>query len=130
MTEQRKLAAVMFTDIEGYTALMSKDEQRRCSKKTGTCRSPWSINTMTNFSRRWATTHCSVSRVHWMEKEHYQSWSPTKKDIRGLRERNSRIDLKDEIINKPTIRMHIRSDYNFLIIHESSLRLRRIKRYT
>jgi len=28
MTEQRKLAAVMFTDITGYTALMSKDEQK------------------------------------------------------------------------------------------------------
>ena len=28
MTEQRKLAAVMFTDIIGYTALMSKDEQK------------------------------------------------------------------------------------------------------
>ena len=28
MTEQRKLAAVMFTDIVGYTALMSKDEQK------------------------------------------------------------------------------------------------------
>ena len=28
MTEQRKLAAVMFTDIAGYTALMSKDEQK------------------------------------------------------------------------------------------------------
>ena len=27
MTEQRKLAAIMFTDIVGYTALMSKDEQ-------------------------------------------------------------------------------------------------------
>ena len=28
MTEQRKLAAVMFTDIIGYTALMSRDEQK------------------------------------------------------------------------------------------------------
>ena len=28
MTEQRKLAAVMFTDIVGYTTLMSKDEQK------------------------------------------------------------------------------------------------------
>ena len=28
MTETRKLAAVMFTDIIGYTALMSKDEQK------------------------------------------------------------------------------------------------------
>ena len=28
MTEQRKLAAVMFTDIVGYTALMSKDEKK------------------------------------------------------------------------------------------------------
>ena len=28
MTEQRKLAAIMFTDIVGYTALMSKDEQK------------------------------------------------------------------------------------------------------
>jgi len=28
MTETRKLAAVMFTDISGYTALMSKDEQK------------------------------------------------------------------------------------------------------
>ena len=28
MTEQRKLAAVMFTDIVGYTALMSRDEQK------------------------------------------------------------------------------------------------------
>ncbi len=28
MTEKRKLAAVMFTDIVGYTALMSKDEQK------------------------------------------------------------------------------------------------------
>ncbi|MCK5148980.1 hypothetical protein KAR48_19650 [bacterium] len=28
MTEHRKLAAVMFTDIAGYTALMSKDEQK------------------------------------------------------------------------------------------------------
>ncbi len=28
MTEQRKLAAVMFTDIIGYTTLMSKDEQK------------------------------------------------------------------------------------------------------
>ena len=28
MTETRKLAAVMFTDIAGYTALMSKDEQK------------------------------------------------------------------------------------------------------
>jgi len=28
MTEQRKLAAVMFTDIVGYTALMSKDERQ------------------------------------------------------------------------------------------------------
>ena len=28
MTQQRKLAAVMFTDIIGYTALMSKDEQK------------------------------------------------------------------------------------------------------
>ncbi len=28
MTDQRKLAAVMFTDIIGYTALMSKDEQK------------------------------------------------------------------------------------------------------
>jgi len=28
VTEQRKLAAVMFTDIAGYTALMSKDEQK------------------------------------------------------------------------------------------------------
>ena len=28
MTEKRKLAAVMFTDIAGYTALMSKDEQK------------------------------------------------------------------------------------------------------
>lgn len=28
MTETRKLAAVMFTDITGYTALMSKDEQK------------------------------------------------------------------------------------------------------
>ncbi len=28
MTEKRKLAAVMFTDIIGYTALMSKDEQK------------------------------------------------------------------------------------------------------
>ena len=27
MTEQRKLAAVMFTDIIGYTSLMSKDEK-------------------------------------------------------------------------------------------------------
>ncbi len=28
MKEQRKLAAIMFTDIVGYTALMSKDEQK------------------------------------------------------------------------------------------------------
>ena len=28
MTEQRKLAAVMFTDIVGYTAMMSKDEKK------------------------------------------------------------------------------------------------------
>ena len=28
MTETRKLAAVMFTDIVGYTALMSRDEQK------------------------------------------------------------------------------------------------------
>jgi len=28
VTETRKLAAVMFTDIAGYTALMSKDEQK------------------------------------------------------------------------------------------------------
>ena len=28
MTEQRKLAAVMFTDIVGYTTLMSRDEQK------------------------------------------------------------------------------------------------------
>jgi len=28
MTETRKLAAIMFTDIMGYTALMSKDEQK------------------------------------------------------------------------------------------------------
>ena len=28
MTEQRKLAAIMFTDIVGYSALMSKDEKR------------------------------------------------------------------------------------------------------
>ena len=28
MTEQRKLAAVMFTDIIGYTTLMSKDEKK------------------------------------------------------------------------------------------------------
>ena len=28
MNEQRKLAAVMFTDILGYTSLMSKDEQK------------------------------------------------------------------------------------------------------
>ena len=28
MTETRKLAVVMFTDIVGYTVLMSKDEQK------------------------------------------------------------------------------------------------------
>ncbi len=28
MSEKRKLAAIMFTDIVGYTALMSKDEQK------------------------------------------------------------------------------------------------------
>ena len=28
MQEQRKLAAIMFTDIVGYTALMPKDEQK------------------------------------------------------------------------------------------------------
>jgi len=28
LTDQRKLAAVMFTDIVGYTTLMSKDEQK------------------------------------------------------------------------------------------------------
>jgi len=27
MKEQRKLAAIMFTDITGYSALMSKDEK-------------------------------------------------------------------------------------------------------
>ena len=27
MKEQRELAAIMFTDIVGYTALMSRDEQ-------------------------------------------------------------------------------------------------------
>ena len=27
-TPERKLAAIMFTDIAGYTALMSKDEAR------------------------------------------------------------------------------------------------------
>ena len=31
MTEIRKLAAVMFTDIVGYTAMMSKDEQKALS---------------------------------------------------------------------------------------------------
>jgi len=31
LTEQRKLAAVMFTDIAGYTALMSRDEQKALS---------------------------------------------------------------------------------------------------
>lgn len=31
MTEQRKLAAVVFTDIAGYTALMSGDEQKGLS---------------------------------------------------------------------------------------------------
>ncbi len=28
MQEQKKLAAIMFTDIVGYTALMSTDEQK------------------------------------------------------------------------------------------------------
>ncbi|MCH7498301.1 MAG: hypothetical protein IH971_10675, partial [Candidatus Marinimicrobia bacterium] len=28
MTQTRKLAAIMFTDIVGYTALMGKDEQK------------------------------------------------------------------------------------------------------
>jgi class 3 adenylate cyclase len=28
MSEKRKLAAVMFTDIAGYTALMSRDEKK------------------------------------------------------------------------------------------------------
>jgi len=31
MTEKRKLAAVMFTDIAGYTAMMEKDEQKALS---------------------------------------------------------------------------------------------------
>ena len=31
MTEERRLAAVMFTDIVGYTAMMSKDEHMALS---------------------------------------------------------------------------------------------------
>ncbi len=38
----RKLAAIMFTDIAGYTALMSQDEGKALSfyRRTGRCSNP------------------------------------------------------------------------------------------
>ncbi len=32
-TEQRKLAAIMFTDIVGYSAMMSKDEKQATTQE-------------------------------------------------------------------------------------------------
>jgi class 3 adenylate cyclase len=48
MPQSRQLAAIMFTDIVGYTALMGSDEQKafQLLKKTGRFSNPSLNNTM------------------------------------------------------------------------------------
>lgn len=48
MSQSRQLAAIMFTDIVGYTALMGNDEKKQlnCSVKTGRFKNQSFNNTM------------------------------------------------------------------------------------
>jgi len=48
MSQTRQLAAIMFTDIVGYTALMGSDEKKAFDilKKTGSCKNQSLNDTM------------------------------------------------------------------------------------
>ena len=55
MSATRQLAAIMFTDIVGYTALMGRDEQKafQLLEKTGNSKSQLLNNTMDVGSKNW-----------------------------------------------------------------------------
>ncbi len=54
--QTRQLAAIIFTDIVGYTALMDKDEEAGfalCLKRTDLFTSLWLSNSMENSWKKW-----------------------------------------------------------------------------
>ena len=64
-----ELAAIMFTDIVGYTALMAESEERGCGRRTGTARwcDPWYGSTTASRSRRVGMSRSRCSLVRSMQ---------------------------------------------------------------
>ena len=64
MTTIHQLAAIMFTDIVGYTRLMGEDEQRAMQvlRKNRKIHNPSSKNIKENGSKKWVTAPWPASR--------------------------------------------------------------------
>ena len=66
MPSERRLAAIMFTDIVGYTALMAESEEKGLAAGTGSWSGRWSSSTTASRSRRGGMSRSQRSPLPWM----------------------------------------------------------------